>query len=486
MDGFTQTRRGLFDGLKVPALDLNAIFLAALGILLWKVGINVVSLTASAEIGQNSISTGQSIALTNIMLGNLLSYLGSLGQVIANAYSLPVAHQKLPLIHYLGFFGWTFAIWAFFSAALNRIAAMKLAREEGLEIAEAIKFGFSKFMANVFTVVFVLGLVGVLYGACNATLGGYLGRVPYLGDVLLGLLFFLVLGSAFLIVFCLVLGLLGFNMASSAIATESSDAFDGVSRSWNYILSKPWAFLLSNLLVAVYITLFLAFGGLFMKIAVSSLSIGDWGLGHKTQIVEAGNEAATLMGGDKDPAAIKYLKKVLILPGKGEYIYNRVIVAGLRYEGNFQTLKTSGTKPARISVETRVFKRHYLQEQVDGSLVDVLPAMKNQSWFYYTGEAIFWWISLCQLLMYAYAVNYFFAGQTTIYFMLRKEVDGDDYNEIILGNEDDEDLFDLPSYPGGDKPGSPPQGDSGGSGAKGGSGSDGGDSTKSLPMIMEV
>lgn len=493
MDGFTQQRRGLFDGLKVPALDISAIFLGVIAILLWKAGISVVSWTAATEIGNDTISSKPTVDLVSVMLGNLLSYFGSFGKVIAAAYKLPLQSQKLSLVHYIGFYGWSLAVWAFFSAAMNRIAAMKLAREEGVEIAEAIKFGFKKFLSNVFTVASALGIVAVLYGLCNASIGGNLASIPYVGDILLMVLFFLILGSSFMIVFFLAMTLLGFNMASSAIATEASDAFDGVSRSWNYILSKPWAFLISNFLILLYITLFLTFGGLFLRISVTSMSIGDYGLGSKSRIVPAGPEAQQLMKqGDNDAdSASRWAKQDLSLPGKGEYLYNRIIVQGDRYVGSYYTRKTTTNGSAGDSKKSsvRYYKRQYLQKQPDGSLVDVLPAIKNQGLFYWAGEAVFWWMSLCQLIMYAYALNYFFAGQTTIYFMLRKEVDGDDYNEIILGTEDDDDLFDLPSYPGQGGPSAPPP--SGGDGGKGPGGDNkdqggGGDKTKSLPMVMEV
>ncbi|MDF1667403.1 MAG: hypothetical protein P1V97_36995, partial [Planctomycetota bacterium] len=346
---------------------------------------------------------------------------------------------------------------------------------------------------NFFTVASALGIVAVLYGLCNASIGGNLASIPYVGDILLIVLFFVILGSSFIIVFFLALTLLGFNMASSAIATESSDAFDGVSRSWNYILSKPWAFLQSNFLILLYITVFLTFGGLFLRVSITSMSIGDYGLGAKSRIVPAGAEAQQLMKQDANDAdaAKLWAKQDLSLPGKGEYLYNRIINKGDRYVGTYYTRETAvkGSAGDKKTNSVRYYKRQYLQKQPDGSLVDVLPAIKNQGLFYYAGEAVYFWMALCQLIMYAYALNYFFAGQTTIYFMLRKEVDGDDYNEIILGNEDDDGLFDLPSYPGQSGPSAPPP--SGGDDDKGPGGDNkdqggGGDKTKSLPMIMEV
>ena len=53
--------------------------------------------------------------------------------------------------------------------------------------------------------------------------------------------------------FATTLGVLGFNLSAAAIATEDSDTFDGVSRSWNYLLARPWAVLLTFFATFLYL-----------------------------------------------------------------------------------------------------------------------------------------------------------------------------------------------------------------------------------------
>src|SRR5262249_7176886 len=160
--------------------------------------------------------------------------------------------------------------------AICRIAAMKIAREEGLEIKDALKFGASKFVPNLLSIVFVIAIVGFFYIVCNATIAGAVGRIPVIGELLVGILYFLVLLSSFFIVFASVLGVLGFNLAAAAIATEASDTFDGVSRAWNYILARPWQVILTYGLTFTYMAIFCFCGHMFEKVATKSLSIGWW------------------------------------------------------------------------------------------------------------------------------------------------------------------------------------------------------------------
>src|SRR5439155_26525633 len=82
--------------------------------------------------------------------------------------------------------------------------------------------------------------------------------------------------------------------------------------------------------------------------------------------------------------------------------------------------------------------------------IDVWPALewslKGTAWL------IWFWLAVARLIILAFAVSYFFSSMTTIYFLLRKDVEGDDYTEINLEEEeDDEDAFephDLEKKPG--------------------------------------
>lgn len=464
MDPMSQERRGFFDGLKVPALDVNAILLSLVAILLWRFGLKGLAWLAATRVGESSLIINEPAALVDVILGDVLIYFGSVGRVLAEAFELPKQHASLDLIQLTGSLLWTVLIWAFFAGACQRIAAMRLAREEGLPIMAALRFGYDKMLSNLTVIGVVAGLAGALYLLCNATVAGnLLNWVPWLGEGAVALLFFVVLASSFLITFLLALGLLGFNLSSAAIATESSDTFDGLTRSWNFILSRPWAFLLGNAMIVSYIAVFLVFAGLFLKISVASLGVGGYGAAHRPDVIPAGPAARALMQAAGE-SSVRFETMPLTMPGRGQYLYRRFIdrdpgATGDRY---MQTQLGEDGKPLVDKSGTPI-------------TINVLPAVKAQGIFYWSGEVIGFWIGLMRLVIFAFVLNYVFAGHTTLYFVLRRDVDGDDYAEIVLDEDGGEDPFQLP-----------PRGPAGPSGSSGSSGGSGGDGGRPLPMVMEV
>ena len=78
------------------------------------------------------------------------------------------------------------------------------------------------------------------------------GAVPYVGPVLIGLVFFAFLGVAFVLML-LLLGILGgFNLLYPTIAVEGADAFDAMSRSFAYVYARPWRLLFYTVTALVY------------------------------------------------------------------------------------------------------------------------------------------------------------------------------------------------------------------------------------------
>jgi hypothetical protein len=501
MEGFEHERRGLFDGLQVPH-SLNAIVIAAIGLIIYWLGIVGIE---SAHTGIPGDPTRHCRLIAG-MLGNVTSRMGTLGWYLSHWGGWENAQTHYDMLAWVLFGGWTSAVWAFFSGAINRIAAMKLAREESLEIKEAFKFGARKFLPNLFSIGFVLAIIGFFYLVCNATIAGWIGRIPYVGDILLGIFFFLVLLSSFLVVFASALGALGFNLASSAIATESSDTFDGVSRAWNYVLARPWTVLLSYLATFLYVALFLFFGQWFLKVSVKSLSVGGWGLGSSEQVVEVDKDVREKLG----LSSTMRLHSVAI-PGKGDYFYRNLIGGdfqaddkgriyyrqGLEYalekhKGHTKRypetldglihpplegaetwlgpyLDTKGQvpndpwgRPLVYEVDAKKFNDGYrvssmgkdgtpntpddltlaqleLETGRHGPLLNVAALLEGSTSF--ARYALFFWVKLvANLLIYGYVIAYFFSAQTMLYFLLRRDVEGDDYTEIVLDENADEAL----------------------------------------------
>lgn len=519
MEGFSQERRGLFDGLKVPH-NGNAVIIAALGLLAYWFGIRLI------EEGLGVHGEGSCRLLAG-MLGNVCSFFGYPGEVVARLMGLGSSWTSYRGVEWIVFVGWTVSVWAFLAGSITRIAAMKLAREEGLELKDALRFGVKKWLSNIGSIVFVLIIIGFFYLLTNATLAGWIGRIPYVGGVLLGIFFVLVLIASFLIVLAGALGVLGFNLAAAAISTEVSDAFDGVSRAWDYVLARPWHLILTYLCTFTYLGIIIFLGLTFIEVSVKSLGVGWWGLGQDARAVAVDDAARNA---NRLPSGLD----VVYLPGRADFVYGQAIGRRYRPDEAGHIFFPQGVEYAieRFHEDTRSYPRilddliyepgtrsagtgvpnwkgpyllmesaprdgwgnpygiaagqggnvHYelfssgkdgiprTSDDVSGlqgkgigvgyaGKIDIAPLVEPTLSF--AARAIRIWIDIARLLLYGYCLAYFFSAQTTVYFLLRKEVEGEDYTEIMLeeeADEADEQPFEYgatpPATP--DKPATPP------------------------------
>ncbi len=522
MEGFSQERRGLFDGLKVPH-NGNAVIIAALGLLVYWAGIRGIEEFLDVR-GEGSCR------LLAGMLGNLFSFFGYPGQLAGRLTGLGATWTSYPGIHWVAFSGWTIGVWAFLAGAITRIAAMKLAREEGLELKDALRFGAKKWLSNIGSIAFVGIIIGFFYLVTNASIAGWIGRIPVVGGVLLGVLFVLVLVASFLIVLAGALGLLGFNLAAAAISTEVSDAFDGVSRAWDYVLARPWHLILTFFCTLTYLGIVVFLGLTFIEVSVKSLAVGWWGLGETERAIQVDE---VMRKEHRLPPGLE----VIYVPGRADFIYGTAI--GRRYRpdergdiflrqgveyaierfrqdtgrypedlehliyepstrggqavagwkgpylfmdapprdpwGHFYGYRAPGrggkpfdlfshgkdagpeaTQDDRTGLQGHAIAVGYAEE------LNIAPFLEPTLKF--AARAIRVWIDVARLLLYGYCIAYFLSAQTTVYFLLRKEVEGEDYTEIMLeeeADEQDEQPFEYGAPPpsaGGDKPAAPAAG----------------------------
>ncbi|GIW70463.1 MAG: hypothetical protein KatS3mg102_0005 [Planctomycetota bacterium] len=415
MDEQTYERRGLFDGLRVP-FDPNMLLLAT--------GCVIATHLFAWLIGQ---LTGDEAVLERIG-----AWVFSLGQ--REVGLKPVTWILAGLVG-LG-------LWSFFSAAINRIAAMKIAREETIPIRDAARFAARKFLPVLFSVGFVAIIFAFFYLVTNATIFGWLARVPLLDVLVVGLLFPLVLLFTFFVVFSVALGLFGFNLASSAIATESSDTWDGITRAWNYILERPWHTILVLGLTSAFLVLVLFFGGLLLDWSVGSLSAGWWGAGRGTVLVAVDGEdmvnmsdeirrAARFPGPDEikgmSDEKVKLLYKTeyrIAVPAKGSFIEGYV-------RGQYRWKEVPYT-PSREEMEA--FREAKVENLVAGFGLNVASLIP---WHWKLTAWLVWlWHWLVTYFIAGYMLQYFFGANTLLYFLLRREVEGEDYSEIVLEEEE--------------------------------------------------
>lgn len=144
---------------------------------------------------------------------------------------------------------------ALFGVACCRIAALRLARDEGLGLGEAVGFAVSGLGATLGAFAFMAGAMGFFY-ACNA-LAGLLSGVPGVGPLLMVVLFPLVLLSG-LVLFLLAFGsLFGLPLVLAGLAVERNGALDAVSRGFSYVFSRPVLFFFYGITVYAIATLLL-------------------------------------------------------------------------------------------------------------------------------------------------------------------------------------------------------------------------------------
>ncbi len=167
-------------------------------------------------------------------------------------------------------------VWSYLGGIISRIAAVNITKDEGLDLRKAISFANQKYI-SLFS-PFVLSILGFLFFLVCNLLGGLVGRVPYVGELLVALLLPLAIISGFIMVFILIGYALSARFFISTIAVESSDAFDAVSRSFQYLYAEPWHYIWYVLVAKVYGIITTAFvwlfGGMMISISLATVKLG--------------------------------------------------------------------------------------------------------------------------------------------------------------------------------------------------------------------
>ena len=127
------------------------------------------------------------------------------------------------------------AVWAFFGAAISRIAAVQLAAGEQVGMGPALRFACRKWPSYFAAPLLPLG--GVLLAAIPVVILGLIMRALGLW---LGIFFWpFVLLAGFLMALLLAGVLFGWPLMWATISTEGTDSFDALSRSYAYTFQRP-------------------------------------------------------------------------------------------------------------------------------------------------------------------------------------------------------------------------------------------------------
>jgi len=168
-----------------------------------------------------------------------------------------------------------------FGGAICRIGALEFARNEKPGLGEALRFGLKNFVGFFTGPAVSVGLM-VFFGSFVFLLG-FLGNLPWVGDIVIGFGLIGALLFGLLTVIMLIGIVVGTSLMFPAVAYEGSDGFDAISRTFNYVFAQPWWWLLYTLIAAVCGTisyLFLRFLA-FLLLIITYLLL-DMGLMDKT------------------------------------------------------------------------------------------------------------------------------------------------------------------------------------------------------------
>jgi hypothetical protein len=135
---------------------------------------------------------------------------------------------------------WAAAVWAFFGAAICRIAAVHLAADEQVGWGAAVRYAARKWPAYFAAPLFPVG--GVVLATIPVLILGLIMRAN-VGLFLGGLLWPLVLVAGLLMTVLLLGTLFGWPLMWATISTEGSDSFDALSRTYAYLFQRPLHYL---------------------------------------------------------------------------------------------------------------------------------------------------------------------------------------------------------------------------------------------------
>lgn len=279
---------------------------------------------------------------------------------------------------YTVFFGvFSLLLLALFGGAICRSAAVHATRDEAISMRAALAFvgerygGFLLAPLMPFALLFVIALVMAICGWLG-------GAIPYLGDIFTGLFYGLALFGGFVAAAVLLATAFGFHLMWPTIAAEGSDGFDALSRAFSYVGSRIWHVLFYSFVLLAYgaasfilVRLVLV---LMLKLAHDFTGFGMNAL-SSARLDAVGNLDAIW--------SMPAWSELALLPRPGS----------APIWGTFFTAPLGGAEP------------------VAAVLIVI-------------------WVFLASSLLGAFVLSYFFCGSTQMYFLLRRDVDATDWDEI--------------------------------------------------------
>ena len=396
--------RTYFRAPRVP-FDFRALGLGILAFIVYWAGGNLISgIFKPGDLGE-----GVPFDIPGAFLAWALELFGNVPYIGEQVHNLVIRALRIdpgPMSHYSGWdlaLGgvWFLAVWSFFALGIHRITTLRIARDEGMSIGEALRFS-ARHWTTLLLCPVIIGAIILVFWGCNA-LAGLIESIPYVGGVLSIILGPLRLVSTLLIVLVGVGGIFGLPLISAAASWECNGSLDAISRAFSYLFARPLQYFWNYFLIFLFTGLILLVGGWFMTIYASSLDSGNM------------SDAMTVA---LDPPPHR-------------------ITSGAergKLHPDYEALSTDAQDMYKA-----------LDLDAPGADRSMPPAMDFKTvtkapWGYKLNVLIYWiLLNLVWLGISGYALYWLIGASSSVYADLRAEVDGTEEDEVFL-EEDDLDL----------------------------------------------
>ncbi len=278
MQSIIQDSQDILRGFKMT-LDFNKLFSAFVGILLSILWLLIILAFGSAF---KLIQITPFELINRFLISPRLGLCGMLRALSSSLKTVEWGEYAVLVVLVLGLL----IIWSVVAGSITRMAAVEFAKREKPDLKHSLAFAMGKFWS--FFCSPLMPILGILFFvACNV-IGGLLGQIEFAGEIAVAVGFPLAILSGFIILFLGIVGIVGFFLMYPAISAEGSDAFDAISRSYSYVLSRPLHFLslFVSIITCGIIMTFIASCGACLLMNTTYFTVGI-GMGDKLDEIRA-------------------------------------------------------------------------------------------------------------------------------------------------------------------------------------------------------
>lgn len=271
---------------------------------------------------------------------------------------------------FLGFYlFYAFLITAALGGAVTRIAAVEACQRRRISAVDALLFSMRYYHWLILTVIIPF-LIIVILGLIGGLAGAIFFNFPVL-DIVGGLLFPAFLLGGLVVALLIIALAVSIHVMMPAVAVERVDAFDAISRAFNYSMGQIWRVIFYNAVMIVFgaVTYLVVAAVIFLTLHVTHTAMGFG--------------AFTAASAD-----VELLRYEAIWPGRGG---------------------------GRL-IDEPVWDELGMSGKISAAMVLV-------------------WVKLLVFLLPAYAFSYYFCAQTWIYLLLRRAADGMSLSTMPEPNE---------------------------------------------------